>query len=57
MTMRCDAIVDCPFDEADETSCSKVLLTGTYNKYLSPISREIIDGEDVVKKVNTSNKV
>ena len=53
MKMRCDSIVDCPNDEADETSCSKVLLSETYNRYLDPISRETVDGKDIIKRVKT----
>ena len=52
MEKRCNTLVDCPFDESDETECAKVLLTETYNKYASPNTAVTKNGVYIVKKVN-----
>ena len=49
--MRCNTIVDCPFDEGDETNCAKVLLTETYNSDAAPNTGVKIGGEYTVNKV------
>ena len=57
MKLRCNTIVDCPFDEADETECSKVLFTETYNRYASPNTAVTINGQYNVAKVITYFKI
>ena len=51
MKMRCNTIVDCPFDEGDETNCAKVLLTETYNSDAAPNTGVKINGDYTVNKV------
>ena len=51
MKLRCNTIVDCPFDEGDETNCAKVLLTETYNSDAAPNTGVKINGDYTVNKV------
>ena len=51
MKLRCNTIVDCPYDEADETYCAKVVFTETYNRYASPNTAATMNNEYVVEKV------
>ena len=51
MILRCNTIVDCADDEADETDCQKVTLTETYNRDAAPNTGVDINGNYVVNKV------
>ena len=52
MKLRCNSIIDCPYDEGDEAACEKVLLTDTYNKHASPNTADTNeDGEYIIRKV------
>ena len=55
MDLRCNAIVDCPYDEADETKCDKVILTETYNKFSPPNTAIDVDGKYTLQKVRFCN--